>query len=151
MTDMTTTKPFVSTDECGEIARMMERKYASFIGERSFQLAANKDGFGVYATVTLHNQTGSFFYPVEGRISHQDHDLSARDAALMLIDYIDAYFGEYFQEGGDVYLPIDWAEYELDGVPLQLKGQILNLEVEKMADAWLAGADEIGEAKEQLH
>jgi hypothetical protein len=54
-----------------------------------------------------------------------------------LIDYIDSYFEEFFRENGEVLLPIDWAPFDWEGVPIQLKGQIFNLEVEKMADEWL--------------
>lgn len=134
-----TTAKFVSQDECGEISRVMEKKYAGFLKQRFFETGLKKDGRGVYATVTLRNKSGSYYYPVEGRLAHLDHDMNEREAALFLLDYIDAYFGEYFREDGDVYLPIDWADYEWDGVPLQLKGQILNLEVERMADELLRG------------
>jgi hypothetical protein len=135
---MTTEQPkFVSPDECAELVRLMARKYAASLDHRYFEAELNKDSRGVYAKVTLRNQTGSFFYPVEGRLAHLDHDMSEREAALFLLNYIDAYFDEYFREGGEVYLPIDWADYEDDGIPLQLKGQIFNLEVERMADELL--------------
>jgi hypothetical protein len=134
------TKPeFISVKECSALSNLMEKKYASFLSQRSFETEVTKDARGVYAKVTLKNATGSYFYPVEGRIAHLDHDMSARDAGLFLLDYIDAYFEEYFREG-DVYLPIDWSNYEHDGVPLQLKGQILNLEAERLADELLRGA-----------
>jgi len=130
---------FITEDECTEVSRQLERKYAGSLGERHFETQARKDGQGVYAKVTLRNQSGSYFYPVEGRIAHMDHDMNARDAGLFLLDYIDTYFAEYFREGGDIYLPIDWADYEMDDIPLQLKGQIFNLEIELMADELLQG------------
>lgn len=136
-----TTAPFLTPDDLSELASVMDRKYASHLNQRRFEAVANKDATGVYAKVTLKNKSGSFFYPVEGRLAHLDHDMTPKEAALFLLEYIDAYFAEYFKEGGEVYLPIDWADYDYDGVPMQLKGQILNLEVEKMADAWLEQAD----------
>jgi hypothetical protein len=66
--------------------------------------------------------------------------MSSRDAALFLVDYIDAYYEEYLRDG-ETFLPIDWAEYESEGVVFQLKGQVLNLEAEKLADEILAQAD----------
>ena len=58
--------------------------------------------------------------------------------ALLLCEYIGEYFAEYFREGGELYLPIDWADYSWEGVPLQMRGQILNLEAERLADELLA-------------
>lgn len=129
---------FVTEGECRDLATLMGRKYASFMKDRHFEAVITKDARGVYATVTLRNRSGSFFYPVEGRMANIDHDMNPRESGLFLLDYIDSYFEEYFREGGDVYLPIDWAHYEHDGVPLQLKGQILNLEIERMADELLS-------------
>lgn len=132
---------FLTPEDLAELASVMNRKYAGHLNQRRFEATAKKDGTGVYAKVTLKNASGSYFYPVEGRLAHLDHDMNAKDAALFLLNYIDAYFAEYFKEGGEVYLPIDWADYDYDGVPIQLKGQILNLEVERMADALLEQAD----------
>lgn len=132
---------FLTPQDLAELASLMNRKYAGHLNQRRFEATANKDATGVYAKVTLRNASGSYFYPVEGRLAHLDHDMNAKDAALFLLEYIDAYFAEYFKEGGEVYLPIDWADYDYDGVPMQLKGQILNLEVEKMADALLEQGD----------
>jgi hypothetical protein len=128
------TKPFVTAAECDDVAQMMGRKYTRFMNERYFEATMRRDGRGVYAKVTLRNQSGSYYYPVEGRLAHAEHEMSDRDAAFFLLDYIDSYFDEYFRGDGGVYLPIDWADYEWEGVPLQLKGQILNLEIERMAD-----------------
>jgi hypothetical protein len=137
-------QPFISSDETKALATLMERKYASFIGQRTFEAGISRDARGVYAKVVLRTPDGSFYYPVEGRMLHDDHDMTHRAAGLMLLDYIDAYFDEYLKEGGDVYLPIDWADYDADGVALQLRGQILNLLVEKMADELLRNADTTG-------
>lgn len=134
------TVPFVEAAECSDLAALMQRKYAGFLAQRFFEVSVSKDVTGVHAKMTLRNQDGSFFYPVEGRMAFVDSDLSPRESALLLLNYMDAYFDEYLREGGDVYLPIDWAEYEYEGVPLQLKGQIYNLVIEKMADELLRGA-----------
>ncbi len=134
------TEQFLTKTELDAIAVVMDRKYASQLNHRRFEVTANQDAKGVYAKVTLKNKSGSFFYPVEGRIANIDHDMQPKEAAIYALDYIDAYFAEFFREGGEVYLPIDWSEYEYDGIPIQIKGQILNLEVEKMADELLEQA-----------
>ena len=66
--------------------------------------------------------------------------------ARLLCDYIGEYFAEYFREGGELYLPIDWADYQWEGVSLQMRGQILNLEAERLAAAWPQVSDRQGEA-----
>ena len=138
---------FLTVEDCTEISQLMDRKFAGLLKQRYFESAIHKDSQGVYAKVALRNQSGSFFYPVEARVAHTDHDFDERAAALFLIDYITEYFAEYFREDGDVFLPIDWTDYEWGGVSFQLKGQLLNLEAERLADALLAG----NSAGDQLH
>ena len=135
----TASNVFLTEMECQEISRQLERKFAGLLKQRYFETEVRKDSQGVYGKITLRNQTGSFFYPVEARVAHVDHNLGDRGAATLLLDYICEYFAEYFREDGDLFLPIDWAPFESEGVSFQLKGQILNLEAEKLADALLAG------------
>lgn len=130
-------KDFITADECREIAAMMHRKYSSSLNDRYFEASIRADAAAVYGQIVLRNKTGSFFYPVEGRLAYAEQNLKPREAGLLLLDHIDLYFEEYLRDG-DVYLPIDWADYDCDGVTLQLKGQILNLEVEQMANDFLA-------------
>ena len=144
MTDVrtgTTANNWFDQSECADLARLLDRKFAGLRGARYFGVEFSKDGQGVYAKVTLRNDSSSYFYPVEARIAFADTDLGERAAGMFLLDYISEYFAEYFREDGDCYLPIDWTEYQWDGVAFQVKGQILNLELEKMADELLAGFD----------
>lgn len=137
MSELKKSDDMMTPADLSQVASVMDRKYATERKQRRFEVTASKDATGVHAQVTLRNATGSFFYPVEGRLAHLDHDMTAKEATLFLLEYIDAYFAEFFREGGEIYLPIDWADYDFDGVPMQLKGQVLNLEIEKMADELL--------------
>lgn len=134
---MELTKEFISEQECSDIASLMGKKYADALKARFFEVRITDDKTGVYAQVVLRNKSGSFFYPVDGRLNYAEQNLGRREAGLMLLDYIDLYFEEYLRDQ-DTFLPIDWADYDCDGVNLQLKGQILNLEIEKMADEFLS-------------
>lgn len=127
----------IAATECAEIARNLNNKYGSFAGSRYFELSFDADKEAVFVKVILRDEPGGFFYPVEGRLAYSDFDLKKRDAAMLMIDYIDMYFDEYFREEGGCYLPIDWANYEYDEVSFQLKGQVLNLQAENMADELL--------------
>ena len=84
----------------------------------------------VYVEVTLSNKDQSFYYPVQARVEHDSKKFNKQDAALYLVDYIEQYFFEFFQEESSL-LPIDWGDFEYNGVDLQLKGQIYNLAIEK--------------------
>ena len=138
-----TKKEILTEEECVALAETMGRKYTSFLNERYFEISVRHDHLGLYATILLRNESGSFYYPVEGRLADIDHQLNRHDGALFLIDYIDSYYEEFFRENGEVYLPIDWATFDWEGIQIQVRGQILNLELEKMADKWLESGGEI--------
>jgi len=126
-----------------EISGMLEKKYGSWLGQRYFEVSVNMESASVFVTVTLRNADKSFFYPIEGRMLHADQELKASDARDMLLDYIDSYIEEFLTGGEETYLPIDWANYECDGVELQLRGQILNIKLEQLADQLINGSGEV--------
>lgn len=127
------------SEECVSLAGLLKKKYASYLNERFFEIKLSNDKIGVYATVTLRDAVGKFYYPVEGRVDYGMQNLDAREASLFLLDFIDSYFEEFLKNQGEVYLPIDWAEYHHQDKTLHVKGQIRNLQMEELGDAWLAG------------
>ena len=129
----------VSATECDELAQLMEYKYATFLDGRVFSVTTELKDDAVYVTVLLKNADDSFFYPVEARLIYEEEELSPHAAGLFLIDYIDCYFDEYFtEESENLFIPIDWNTRQWDAVDFQIRGQVLNLKVERMADALLA-------------
>ena len=132
------TKPPVPPAECADLAQMLETKYGAYLGNRTFIITSEMKDGGVFVTVLLKNPDDTFYYPVEARMNHVAQELLAKRAGVFLIDYIDAYFEEYFtEEDENLFLPIDWADMQWDTVDFQIRGQILNLKVERMADALL--------------
>lgn len=125
-------------EACAAYTELLSAKHAQYLGGREFLVSSKQVGPAVYVSVTLRNSSDTFHYPVEGRILTNQAQLTAKSAQALLMDYIDAYFEEFLRSGEDVYLPIDWADYELEGMHFQLKGQILNLNLERQADAWLS-------------
>lgn len=128
----------ISVEECLQLSQVMGKKYASALKDRNFFIKTQGMADGVMLTVILRNHSGSFHYPVEGRMKLGTEGLNSRDAALFLLDYIDQYFEEYLTRDPDTFLPIDWTDYELEGRHFQIRGQIANLELEKLADEILA-------------
>lgn len=122
-----------------EIAALFEKKYAPWLGQRFFEVTTKTESATVHVSVTLRNADQSFVYPIEGRILHEDQDLKPDDARSVVLDFIDAYLEEFLTGGEETYLPIDWANYECEGVELQLRGQILNIKLEELADQLISG------------
>lgn len=137
----------LDTDDAAELARLMTQKYASALNGRSFSITSNTEGEHAHVTVVLKNADESFFYPVEARVAYADEELSLNDAGHFLVNYIDHYFDEYLLEAGEeLFIPIDWHSRQWDAVDLEIRGQILNMKLERMADALLAAAD-VGESE----
>jgi hypothetical protein len=138
---------FVNTQELLDLGQAMNTKYQHFLNDRAFTINATADDLGAYVTVTLANDDRSFVYPVEARMKFKEEELTRRRAVFFLIDYIDLYFQEFLmEEEEDVYIPIEWADFEWDTVKFQLKGQIFNSKIESRADEILlqAGFDVTG-------
>ncbi|MEY4630237.1 MAG: hypothetical protein RIQ81_357 [Pseudomonadota bacterium] len=131
-------KQWLTSEDCAVLASGMNKKYSPFTGERFFEFQSGGDTGVMEVIATLRNKDGSFFYPVETRIDFKDQGVSEENARAVLVDMIDQYFQEYLLNDGEVYLPIDWADYEMDGLRLQMRGQVRNLVLEKMADDLLA-------------
>ncbi len=133
MTDLNT--KFLSQAECNDLADMMQQKYGLYLDGRTFDVSVEmQPGDVVFARILLRNEDDSFHYPVEARMKYKTEEMSPREAALFLIDYVDVYLEEYFEDQGGLFLPIDWADHEYCGTEFQVRGQIFNLKVEKMAD-----------------
>lgn len=124
----------ISSEQSKVLSAMLERKHGGHLGNRFFVVETDQDGSTINLKVTLRDAKGTFVYPVEARMSLEDQDLTAAKARDFLIDYVDVYFDEYLSHGEDTFLPIDWSDFECDGFELQMRGQILNLHLEKMAD-----------------
>lgn len=122
-----------SAQELRSLARRFNARFHDTRGPRWFVLdAAERDG-DTWVRVVLRNDTDSFHYPVEARIA-PCKTRARRDQAFFLFACIDSYWEEFFEEGENVYIPIDWTPYEHQGKKFQLRGQILNRRAEKMAD-----------------
>ena len=122
------------------IAETLERKYGTWLGQRYFEVETRSDKAVFSVKVILRNADKSFVYPIEGRIMYADQDMTLDAARDFLVDFIDAYIQEYLSGGEETYLTIDWSDYECDGIELQLRGQILNLKLEELADQWINGS-----------
>ena len=129
----------MANEELKELEQILNLRYAQYLSNRFFEISSNVDGIGlVQVKVLLQNTEQSFYYPIEARLDSKDQNISPEQATLVMIDYIDYYFAEYFKEDENVLIPIDWSEFALDGVKFQMRGEIRNLRYELAADEILA-------------
>lgn len=127
----------IKDSEIDDLTKIINTKYAAHLNGRVFKIFISSTDNTATAKVLLSDKLNTFHYPVEGTISHTEQEVSPRDGLLLLIDYIDLYFEEFFKDDESIYLPIDWSEHEFEGSKLYIRGQILNLERENKADEWL--------------
>jgi hypothetical protein len=132
--------PVLTEEEKNILLKIMNTKHASYLDGRFFEIEINVDYDLVKLQVLLRNKSGQFYYPVEAQIAFKEQNLSPKDSVLFLIDYIDFYFDEFFKENGEVLLSIDWSKHTFEEKEFQVKGQIFNLERERLADEWLKKA-----------
>ena len=134
------TDQLLSKDELADLQKIMNIKYASSLNSRFFSITTSIEKNICEVTVTLQSSDQSYFYPVEGHMDHIKQNLSTKESHLLLLDYIDSYFDEYFREDENVFIPITWSPFEFDGYTFMLKGQIFNKKQEKLADELLKNA-----------
>lgn len=129
----------IARDEQMDLINILNRKYAVYLKDRSFHINVSANSETAYVNVTLKNEDESFFYPIESRIIHCEQGIKPRESVLLLIDYIDIYFEEYFKDDEDTYLPLDWSSYSFEGHEFEMKAQVKNKKAEDQADLLLAG------------
>ena len=141
MSLQTSNNKIMSAEQQQIVAEMLERKYGTWLGKRYFEIESHVDGPVIYVKVTLRTADKSFSYPIEGRMMFADQDLKIDEARDFLLDFMDAYVQDYLSGGEETYLTIDWATYDCDGIELQLRGQILNSQLEELADQMINGSE----------
>lgn len=123
----------LSNSELSEVIKILNLKYAAYLKDRFFDVKLSADNRASLVTVLLRDPSGKFYYPVEAKGFHFNQETSSKGLALLALDYIDLYFQEFFESDELTFLPIDWTEYQCEGIDFLLKGQILNLQAEEEA------------------
>ena len=134
-----------------DLSQLNDRFNARFYdqrGKRFFTTAAqecddrtnNDHARKLWVQSLLSNSSESFHYAVEAFATKHDSK-HQRAQAFFLLAYIDSYWEEYFSADENVYLPIDWTEHCYQEEVFFIKGQVLNLKAERLADELLAAHD----------
>ena len=121
-----------------DLTRILNLKNGSYLKDRTFKVDFCESENEILASITLMNPQKTFFYQVESRVSVRElGDFSSRDSLLLMFDYMDLYFEEFFREEENLFIPIDWSDREFEGLSFQMKGQVKNLHCEFLADELL--------------
>ena len=126
-----------AAQELRSLAQRFNARFHDTRGERWFVIDAAERDSNTWVQVLLRNDTDAFHYPVEARIA-PCATRAPRAQAFFLLAFIDSYWEEFFEEGEDLFIPIDWSPYEYQGEKFHLRGQVFNRRAEKMADELLA-------------
>ena len=76
------TEELLSADVTTELARLMTRKYATHVRDRTFSIIAKQEFDEVTAVVTLSNPKETFYYPVEALMNFVEQEMKPAEAAL---------------------------------------------------------------------
>jgi hypothetical protein len=128
----------LSKKEISEFEQILNLKYSHLLKGRSFEIKTSVNKESVEVQVVLRKNDDSFFYPVKSMANFSQTKLNNKELQMLLLDYVDMYFAEFFKEDESMYLPIDWSSYSFEGETIYLKGQVFNLKCEKQADQLLA-------------
>ncbi len=130
-------KEVFSEEEIMLIQAKLEQNNFQYLDGKSLEVICKSSGSNLYLRVLLQNQDKSFYYPIDAQFKQTDKKHPFKTAAPLIIDYIQAYLTEYFQDP-DTYLTIEWGDHEMDGIEFLLKGQIFNVTLEEQANQFMA-------------
>lgn len=132
-------KRFLTPEEIAEMEAVFNERFFSFIKrDENIFIEGGCEEEILYITLILKNTDESFYYPFETSISKKDNPaLSFEDAKNILLDFIGAYFEEYFSSDRGTFISIDWCEFNCEGVKFHARGQVINKKIEDLADSFL--------------
>ncbi len=124
------------SDEILALETLLNEKHGAQRNSRQFYVSVGYRAPWVGVEVVLQSLDQKFYYPVQAVAEYKKSGPSKQDLASFLLDFIDLYFSEYLEDD-QTLVPIDWTEFECEGVPLFMRGQILNKKLENQANELL--------------
>lgn len=129
-------KEIFSSEELNKIMQSLTTRYKTFLNDETFELQAGASLNQLQMQLILKKRDGSVEYPIEGIFLKDDFSVQKNnnEIILLMIDYLDVYWSEYFSESRSVFLPIDWSDHSCEGLTFYLRGFIRNKSLEEQAD-----------------
>jgi hypothetical protein len=140
---------FFSPEEIAQMEAVFnEQFFAHLAKDENIFFEGHFSEGACHVTCTLKNNDETYCYPFEATISSKEHrNLPATEAKNLLLDFIGAYFEEFFADSRQTFVPVEWAVFRIEDTNIHARGQIINKKLEKDADNVLksAGFDENGD------
>ena len=130
---------FFTPEEIGEIEAVFNDRFFAYLKtDENIFVEGHYSEATCFITLIFKNQDETYYYPFEASLSSVENpDIQADEAKMTLVDFIGAYFDEFFAEERQTYVPINWATFNIEGVKIKARGQISNKKLEKQADELL--------------
>lgn len=122
------------------LERALTKKHELYLREEQFLLDAYYGEGQIQLSVTLKKADDSMVYPIECIHVFSDKTPPLKEiqnTAGIILDYIDCYWLEFFENDRQVFLPLDWSHHESNGHTFYMRGFIRNLILENEADQLL--------------
>jgi hypothetical protein len=141
-------KHFWDATEHDEIAQVFVERFQKYLQEdETFQIDSCVCEGTLQFKITLKNHDNSFIYPIEC-VAYSNKDLGGLKPELQegawltlaqaTLEYVMIYLEEFFEEGRELYLPLDWSHHSLtEETSILLRGFFRNKAIEDLADSLL--------------
>ena len=133
-------KQLIDAQEAARITESLSSRHGAHLKSERFVVTGRLDGEVVTVVLTMSNSDRSAVYTMETAAQLDDRKNLDHEAALELcLDFLDWYLAEYFKDGRELLLPLDFKPHRFGDHEVQARGQINNEPLEALRDAWLRG------------
>ncbi len=131
--------PIWAKEENKRWENLLQKKHRLYLSDEEFIILTGYNKEQLQILFTFQKKDGSLFYPIEIVCMHTDYQtLKKETIAALIVDYIDSYFQEFFEENRSIYLPLDFSTHEHEDIKFFMRGFIRHKHLEKWADELLA-------------
>lgn len=133
-------RPLLTPEHAARIVDTLSIRHGRKLDDERFTVGARLEDETVVVTLTLERLDRTFLYRMESAMTPtEDESVSAADALDLCLDFLDWYLGEYFKDGREILLPLDFQPHRFGEFEVLARGDVLNPLLEDAADAWLRG------------
>ena len=134
------TVPLIDSDHARQVIDGLSRRHGRMMRDERFTVASRLEEGSVIVTIVLERYDRSFRYELEcASPVPEDETRSVQDTVDLCLDFLDWHLGEYFSEGRETLLPLDWQPHRFGDNEVLAKGDVRNPALDEAADAWLRG------------